>query len=614
MSRKGGCLLALMALASALALSPLGCARPQAGAAMPTPALTPVQALPTEASSPSPSLQPTETPSSTATPPPTATPTPLPSPTPDEVEGMLQRMTMEEKIGQLMLVGVPGPGVDDAARHVVGGLHVGGVVLVGANAQNPGQTQALLRDLQALAAMPLFTAIDHEGGDVVRFQQGVTHFPSAMALGATGSADLAYQVGRVSGQELAAMGVNMDLGPDLDVNSNPANPVIGLRSFGSDPQQVAEMGEQYLRGVRDAGVIAVGKHFPGHGGVAVDSHRALPVLDATEDVIWERDLAPFRRAIAEGVPAIMSAHLAVPALTGDPALPATLSRTVMTDFLRVQLGFQGLAMTDDLGMKGVSSTMSEGEAAVRAIEAGSDMVMVAHSSAAQDEVYGALLAAAKSGQLKPQRIDDSVRRILTLKARYGLFAPSAERSLAAVGSSAHQALAEQVSRAAITQINGAGLPLVAGQRTLVVMPTPLPRYSDSNWTLLGWEVHRRSSICRELLYNPHDPADVAQVRGQAVALAHNYDQIVVGLWDASLQQAQTGNDAPFRLVQALAGAGMPVVVIALHLPYDLGSLPTGVGALATYGDTAPQLEAVAAVLFGEQAAVGKLPVDMTRNK
>ncbi len=593
----------------ALIVSGAGCARP----AVPTPLALPG---PVETVAPSATASPTSTAPATTTatptlpPTPTATPLPLPSPspTPDPVPGLLAQMSLEEKVGQMLLVGIPGPTFDAAARHAVVDLHAGGVTLLAQNAENPTQLSGLVGQLQAQARLPLFVAIDHEGASIVRVQQGVTVFPNAMALGAAGNPDLAYEVGWASAVELAAMGVNMNLAPVLDVNTEPANPVIGWRSFGARPEEVAELGAYCIHGTRDGGVIPVAKHFPGHGGVTVDSHVALPLLAAPAEQLWAVDLVPFRRAIAADIGAVMSAHLAVPALTGDPSLPATLARAVLTDLLRGQLGFDGVIMSDDLSMKGITGQMTQAEAAVRAVEAGCDVVIVMHSSTSQDASCVALLDAVRSGRLSEQRIDESVRRILTLKMRHGLFSPP-QRSLAVVGTAEHQALARQVAEAAITAVNPAGLPFAVGRRTLVISPQTLPAGSAAGdgWTLAGEEVARRSSASQELVY---DAADMGWLLAQAPALAQQYDQVLLGLWDAALRRSQTGDDTPFQLAAALAVSGRPVAVVAWRLPYDLGQVPAGLPSLAAYGETEAQVQATVRVLFGEIPAQGRLPVPL----
>jgi beta-N-acetylhexosaminidase len=520
-------------------------------------------------------------------------------------------MTLEDKAGQMLLAGVSRLTLDEHARRAIVDLRAGGIVLTTRQA-DPRELQAFVAQLQALAAgrtvpVPLFIAINHEGGAVTHIQ-GATAYPSAMAVGAGGSPGTAYELGRQSARELAALGINMNLAPVLDVNSEPANPVIGLRSFGAWPEAVGRLGAEFVGGTQAGGVIAVAKHFPGHGAVDVDSHHALPVAHGAPDELWAVELAPFRQAIDAGVEAIMSAHLAVPALTGDAGLPATLSRAVMTDLLRGRLGFDGLVVTDDLDMKAISGQLGAGEAAVRAVEAGADLVLLIHPSS-QQAAFSALVQAVRSGRLPESRLDESVQRILAVKARYGLF-QAQSGSLAVLGSPEHQALARQASEAAITIVEPGHLPLAPQRRTLVISPRGLPAAGDGSGTLFGEEVGRRSSACEALVYQPSAPADQQRVLAQALAVAGEYDQVVIGLWDAALQRERTGDDTPFRCVEALAATGMPVAVVAWQLPYDLAELPPDVAAVATYGITPAQVQAAAQVLFGELEARGELPVSV----
>ncbi len=521
-------------------------------------------------------------------------------------------MDLEDKVGQLLMAGLPRPEVDEFARHAVVDLRAGGVVLVAQNAKSPTQVRAFTAELQSLAQardvpVPLFVSINHEGGAIVHIQGGVTVFPAPMALGAAASPDLAYAAGLHSAEELAAMGINMNLAPVLDVNSEPANPVIGLRSFGADPATVGRLGAEFARGAQAAGVIAVGKHFPGHGAVAVDSHYALPVVDSSGEELWAEGLAPFRQAIGAGIEAIMSAHLAVPALTGRADLPATLSPAVMSDLLRGSLGFRGLIITDDLDMQGVAGQVEAGEAAVRAVEAGADVVLFTRP-ASQDAAFHALLQAVQSGRLPEERIDASLRRILALKEEYAL-AGGAVGELATAGSPEHQALARQMAAAAVTGLQRDGLPLVAGRRTLVLTPQGVPA-GEGGWTLLGEEVCRRAPECQEIVYAPHDPAGQALALAEMQAALGEFDQVIVGLWDAALQVRNLGDDTPLRLLEALQASGKPVAVLALQRPYDLARVPPGMAALATYGATPEQVQAAVAALFGEAEATGTLPVPL----
>src|SRR6266851_1627532 len=258
----------------------------------------------------------------------------------------LATMSLVQRVGQVFMLGFEGTSLTAANRALVQGLHLGGVTLFARNITNGPQLARLDADLQTIAdPVPLFISVDQEGGLVVRVTDGATIFPGNMAVGATGDPTLARRIAEASAGELLAMGVNMDLAPVVDVNTNPLNPVIGIRSFGSDVSLVSDFGVQTIQGLQSAGVSAVGKHFPGHGDTDVDSHRDLPVVAHSLERLQSLEFLPFKAAIQAGVDGIMTAHLYLPAIEPQQDLPATLSRTVLTGVLREQLGYQGLILT-----------------------------------------------------------------------------------------------------------------------------------------------------------------------------------------------------------------------------------------------------------------------------
>ena len=321
----------------------------------------------------------------------------------------------------------------------------------------------LTGDLQTLAlssspGIPLFVAIDQEGGPIIRVREGVTLFPGNMALGATRDPNLAYEAGRITGMELRAMGINMNLAPVVDLNNNARNPVIGVRSFGEDPTWVARMAVANIRGYHAGAVLTAVKHFPGHGDTAVDSHVDLPTIARDRKRLEEVDLVPFRRAIAQGADAVMSAHVTFPAFE-PTGLPATLSPRVLTDLLRNELGFDGVIMTDDMEMGAIAKRFGSAKAAVRAIRAGADVVLVRHTLSVQKESIEAVTQAVRSGEISEERIDQSVRRILKLKSkRLGsqsiLSAPRTEedRISERVGRQDFAEVARKVAQRAVTLV------------------------------------------------------------------------------------------------------------------------------------------------------------------
>lgn len=350
---------------------------------------------------------------------------PPPSDYDPRVEAAFARLqTDEDKVGQLLMLGWIGD-TADAARPVIRDLRPGGIVFV-QNTRAGAEATAINATLQRLAAedglLRPFQAIDHEGGNVQRIED-ITNLGSNWEFGQRRPTDLrACERGLRHAQQLREMGFTMNLAPVLDVNNNPSNPVIGRRSYGDDPELVARLGSAYIRGLQGAGIVAVGKHFPGHGNTSVDSHLELPILPQSIEELERIELVPFRRAMAAptDLAAIMSAHIVFPAV--DPSrAPATLSRPVMTGLLRERLGFRGLIVSDDLGaMKAITDNYTPGEAATRAVRAGVDMLIVSAELPRQRLYRDGLLDALRTGELSRERLDDAVRNVLRVKARFGL--------------------------------------------------------------------------------------------------------------------------------------------------------------------------------------------------
>lgn len=366
------------------------------------------QAGPTPTASPV--LTPTPAPSATPTP----VPTPTPTPTPDPVEETLSAMTTEEKVGQLLIAGFYETQAGAEARSYLQDCHVGGLILYGRNVESARQLTDLTNGLKALAGdgIPLFLATDQEGGLVERMPPEIQRLPNAYDV----SDPAAF--GSTLGAECAAFGLNTDFAPSLDIWSNPNNTVIGKRAFSSDTETVTQRGLACLTAMEESGTIPVIKHFPGHGDTDTDSHVGLPVVDKTREALLEMELLPFQAAIDAGAPAVMVGHILMTQI--DPDRPATLSSEVVTGLLREELGFDGVAFTDDLTMGAITQNYGLGEAAVLAVEAGCDVLLVCHETGSVEEVCAALLDAVNSGRITTDRLDQSVRRILTLKQNYGL--------------------------------------------------------------------------------------------------------------------------------------------------------------------------------------------------
>ena len=378
--------------------------------------------------------QPTDTPAAETTPAaaPSPTPTPEPTPTPDPIAEAVAAMSTEQKVSQLLVAGIEGTQLGQDAVQAVQDYQVGGVILFGRNVESAWQLAELTNGLKDLNGdyTPLFLCVDQEGGRVDRMPPEVERTPSAWSVGQTLDTEgVGAAYGALLAEECAAFGFNMDFAPSLDIWSNPDNTVIGDRAFGNDWEWTAFFGMSAVESMEEqGGVIPVVKHFPGHGDTSVDSHVALPVVDKSLEELWQSELVPFNMTLNQedyfgaqagpSAPAVMVAHILLSRV--DPDYPASLSHRVVTGLLREEMGFDGVVCTDDLTMGAVSNTYGMGEAAVLAVEAGCDLLLVCHGADNLTAARDALLEAADSGRLSPERLDESVKRILSLKVEYGL--------------------------------------------------------------------------------------------------------------------------------------------------------------------------------------------------
>jgi beta-N-acetylhexosaminidase len=513
------------------------------------------------------------------------------------VETLMASLSVEDKVGQVMMVGFGGTGMDESVEALVRGRRVGGVCLFKRNIVGGEQVARLNDALRRLLAdgIPPFLALDQEGGNVVRVNDGVVVLPGNMALGATRSAQLAYAAGLAQGEDLKRLGFNMNLAPVLDVNLNPRNPVIGIRSYGDSVPLVSELGRAFVRGQQDAGLVTVAKHFPGHGATDADSHKALPVMrESHQEVLAQME--PFRAVIQDGLDGLMTAHVAVPGLTGDD-VPATVHPQVLGGLLRQRLGFDGLVLTDELEMDAIDRRYGVGRAAVMAVKAGADMVLVPWRAEKKTEVYEALRAAAWSGELPQARLDEAVRRILTAKVRRGLFEqpPPLEERLATPPSPDNAEVAHRIARAAVTLLrtDGKHFPLPSGTRLGVItaerslgeaIRARVPQAQVMN--VPAWPAHARRAVLRQ--------------RARRLALAS--DVVVVGMI----------NSRQLELVTLAAATGRPVLVVSMGLPYLAEQADEARAVLAVYSHQPAATEAAAAALFGEIGTPGRLPVEVGR--
>ncbi|WP_405195019.1 glycoside hydrolase family 3 protein [Streptomyces anulatus] len=542
-------------------------------------------------------------------------------------------MSLEEKVGQLFVMRVYGHSATDpdqadidanlkevgvrTAAELISTYHVGGIIYFtwAHNTRDPHQIADLSNGLQraALAGrsrLPLLVSTDQEHGIVCRVGEPATLLPGAMALGAGGSRSDTRRAAWIAGAELAALGVNQNYAPDADVNVNPANPVIGVRSFGSDPAAVAALVAEQVKGYQGAGIASTAKHFPGHGDTSTDSHTGLPVINHTRAQWEELDAPPFRAAIRARIDSIMTAHIVVPAL--DPSEdPATLSRPILTGILREELGYDGVVVTDSLGMEGVRTKYGDDRVPVLALLAGVDQLLNPPNLSV---AWNAVLEAVRGGEISEARVDESILRILRLKSRLGLFRdPFVSRRGVdrTVGSRAHRAAADRIAERTTTLLADPGTLLPLSRRShrnlLVVGADPA---SPSGTT--GPPTSTLANTFGELGFTARalstgtapNQAKIAE----AVAAAEGRDAVVVATYNVTATSSQR------TLVTALVATGVPVVTVAVRNPYDVAHLTgTGVAAsLAAYSWTDVELRAAARVIAGHADPQGALPVPVQR--
>ncbi|MFC3798129.1 beta-N-acetylhexosaminidase [Cohnella sp. GCM10012308] len=423
-------LLSLRAAALSAAVALLaGCGGPSgsaSGTAPASPTVSAPTATPGASPSAAPSYEASPSASASASPAPSASPVPTPadgSASSDSIKDRIAKMSLEEKIGQMILAGFVGDAAPDAATlRMIREDRIGGVILYKDNIASVSKTVKLINAIKAANAKagnaPIFVSVDQEGGKVSRLPSSYKKIPEAAVVGKTGDENLAKRMGELLAREVRSAGFNVDFAPVLDINSNPDNPVIGTRSFGATAELATRMGLSAMRGLREEGVVSVVKHFPGHGDTAVDSHLDLPVLNKTAEQLAKLEWVPFEVAIGEQADAVMVAHILFPKI--DPDAPASFSKVIIGDQLRGKLGFKGVVITDDMTMGANAKHYDLADAAVKSVSAGSDILLVAHGYDVERKVYKALIGAVHDGKLTEARIDESVTRILTLKARYKL--------------------------------------------------------------------------------------------------------------------------------------------------------------------------------------------------
>ena len=537
------------------------------------------------------------------------------------VERTLASLTPRERVAQLIMPWVGGEYAAEGSpefeqvRRWVQEDKVGGLIL---SIGSPLAYAVKLNALQQRAEVPLLIASDMENGPGMRLgniyafpsllpQGGGTVFPPVMALGATRSPDLAFELGRVLGLEARAVGVHLAFGPVLDVNSNPLNPVINTRSFGEDPALVSALASAYIRGARSTGLMTTAKHFPGHGDTRDDSHIRLPTIDANRARLDSVELAPFRVAAAEGIDAVMTAHIAVVGVEGTDAAPATLSRGFMTDILRTDLGFGGLVVTDAMTMGGIATRYGATEPLILALEAGADVLLMPRSVS---DAVSVVAAAVSSGRITQARIDQSARRILALKAKAGLHLGrlvSVDDIPRVVNIPAHAAAAAEVARRSIVLARDSTGAVPLGSRRLRLLSIT---FAESGDPIAGRVFDRLLRESGHSITSVRADNRTTRAEYDEIAAIDSIDAVVISAYVSPREYAGTvGVEQGFsRFVQQLASTRRPVIAVSFGSPYLLSFFPGVHAYMLAWGGAPASQTAAADALLGRQPITGKLPV------
>lgn len=510
--------------------------------------------------------------------------------------------SIEEKVGQLMMVGFHGT---TASPHILEWLstgRVGGIYLFARNIESPEQVKKLIDSCHAATKYPLLVGIDQEGGIVARLREGFTESPGAMALGASGDSQLAENIAYMMGQELLAVGINWNFAPVADITHKINNPSVGTRSIGTDKQTVGEFVQAQIRGFQGAGVAATVKHFPGLGNTAVDTHDALARISGSVDYLYEQDLIPFRAAIDAGVACVMTTHVLFDDL--DAQHPTTLSPIVINRLLRDEIGYDGAVCTDCMEMKAITDEYGAAESAILTVLAGIDMVLFSHTKERQEQAYHAVLSAVKSGRITEERIDQSVTRIQNLKKHYEYKNPP---PLNIIQSKPHQELAQKAANAGTVLLkSGNVFPLDGKAENIVCIEFSTQIVSDAieagSHTAFTCYLAKRIPAIQCHIQNPSYISEDDFIN--IVNSTKQNETIILATRNAHMLSKQAD------LAQSVIQNTKNVILVCLRNPYDADILGDANTIICTNGDSTPSLKAAIDAICGDFMPTGKLTVQV----
>lgn len=509
---------------------------------------------------------------------------------------------LKRMVGQHFVVGFPGTSLDEEFIQLVKEYKIGNVILFRRNVESKEQLRCLCEEIQTLVQKetghPAFITIDQEGGVVTRLSEDFCNVPEEMALAATGDPENMKICAGITARQLLACGVNFNLAPVLDINNNPQNPVIGVRSYGDIPERVVEGTLAAIEGYRNENMLSCGKHFPGHGDTAVDSHLGLPVIDKSEDELRAFELIPFEAAIRAEIPAIMTSHILFPKIEKEK-VPCTMSRTIITDLLKEKLGFDGLVMSDCMEMNAIKTYYGSVEGALGALRAGVDLVCISYSAEIAKQSALAVYRELEKGTLSRVELEDSTEKILTYKEKYrigkaaGFYSDLKDRSLE-----------REIRKKTIVHFCG-GEPVI-GEKTVFIgcdsfCVTQVSNPAESR----SFTRYMAESLTGKAIVTGTDPTE-EEIAWAVDKARRNADSIVMCTYNMHLKKGQQ------RLLKKLAKLGLPMTVVAMRNPYDLQLLPEGMTGIEAWDYSAETLELLAEIFRGEWKPAGRMPISVCR--
>ncbi|MGV8981101.1 glycoside hydrolase family 3 protein [Clostridium sp.] len=517
----------------------------------------------------------------------------------------LSELTLDQKIGQLLLVGFPSQELNDDFKKLISDCHIGNVIVFQRNIKDSLQLAELSNSIQKLMEeynnVPAFIGIDQEGGMVARLFNKATCFPGNMAVAAGIPFKEVFELGAAIGEELHDVGVNMNFAPVLDVNNNSGNPVIGVRSYGDIPEQVAEYGKNLFKGLQSEKILSCGKHFPGHGNTNVDSHLGIPVISSDLSALKKVELVPFIEAINSGIDGIMTSHILFSALEKNN-LPATLSKTILTELLKEKLDFKGLVITDCMEMKAIADNYSIEDAVIKALNVGADLLCISHTKELQVRAFNAIKKAVNDGIISNEVLNSKVEKILYFKEKYDLYNwRKSSHKINDEELKRHSKLAAAISEKSITLIKDQKSLLPLKNQDLISI-TPISQATS----IADEEIEKANlgSVLKNEIGADYINYDLKEIdEDYIISKVINQKTIIFGSYNMNLDESQK------RLLDRLIATGKDIVLVALRNPYDISEYIEKVSTiLCTYEYTKLSISSLIKVLKGEIGAIGRLPV------